>query len=284
MSPAKSRRERSSIPLTSQAPGLSRRLARPAVAALLSLNTLWLAACGGGGGAGDDASSKKDQGDFVTEWEPGADGLARIIRQEKLIEDLAEALNDGFKLPRDLPIVHAFCNEPNAYYDSSQRVLVMCYEMLDLVTSISLDLSADEEEAVVRAISTWTFIFFHELGHGLVHLYDIPTTGREEDAVDDFSTLLMIEAGLIQEVAYAADFWLAIDTGVMDDSQYADEHSLNQQRFYNMLCLIYGSDPNRLDFLVSDGYLPESRAVRCPGEYAQKRKSWETLLEPWSKD
>ena len=255
-------------------------LARQMVAALCALSMLGVSACGGGGGG----SGKKDEGDFVAEWDPGATGLARALQREELFEDLADALNDGFKLPRDLPIVHTSCGEENAFYDPRQGALLMCYELLDLVTSISLQLAEDEEEAAQRAIGTWTFIFFHELGHGLADLYELPLTGGEEDAVDDFSTLLMIEADLVQEVAYAADFWLETDPGLVDASQFADEHSLNQQRFYNMLCLIYGSDPNRFDILVSGGHLPESRAVRCPGEYEQKLKAWETLLKPWSKE
>ncbi|MET0284227.1 MAG: DUF4344 domain-containing metallopeptidase, partial [Polyangiales bacterium] len=61
------------------------------------------------------------------------------------------------------------------------------------------------------------------------------------------------------------------------------EHSLNQQRFYQILCLVYGSNPRAYQALVSDGVLPASRAQRCPAEYAQKSAAWEQLLEPWAK-
>jgi hypothetical protein len=159
----------------------------------------------------------------------------------------------------------------------------MCYELLDAITNISSDLASDDEELVERALGTWLFVFFHELGHGLVDYYDLPITGKEEDAVDDFSAILMIEADLAKYAAYAADFWSATGTGVSDVSQFADEHSLSEQRFFNILCLIYGSNPNKYDEIVSGGWLPESRAARCPNEYAQKKKAWDTLLEPWTK-
>ena len=31
----------------------------------------------------------------------------------------------------------------------------------------------------------------HELGHALIHVLDLPTTGREEDAVDQLSTYIL---------------------------------------------------------------------------------------------
>jgi len=61
------------------------------------------------------------------------------------------------------------------------------------------------------------------------------------------------------------------------------EHSLSEQRFYNILCLVYGSNPEKFNFLVEDGDLPEERAEICPSEYERKVNSWDTLLSPYWK-
>lgn len=34
-------------------------------------------------------------------------------------------------------------------------------------------------------------MLFHELGHAFISLYDLPITGREEDAVDQFAAILL---------------------------------------------------------------------------------------------
>jgi hypothetical protein len=248
-------------------------------APLLSLLSVLIGACGG-----DSEGGNKDEGDLVTEWKSGGGTLAKALHDEELFEDLADALNSGLKLPRDLPIVHKLCGEENAFYDPNSGELQLCYELLDSIYAVSKELAADDEEAVERAVGTWLFVTFHELGHGLIDLYGLPITGKEEDAVDDFSTLLMIQADMAEYAAYAADYWNAIGTDVSSETSFADEHSLNAQRFFNILCLIYGSDPNKYDVIVSGGFLPQARAVRCPGEYAQKDKAWGTLLEPWAKD
>ena len=127
------------------------------------------------------------------------------------------------------------------------------------------------------------FVFFHELGHGLIDLYDLPVTGKEEDAVDDFSTLLLIETDLADYAIRAAEYWSVSDSGEYDPLSFADEHSLSAKRFYSILCLVYGSDPDAYAGLVTEGYLPLSRAQRCPAEYQQKLDAWETLLELWAK-
>jgi Putative metallopeptidase len=265
-------------PLASLPHPWTRALRLTATPLWLWLGALMLVACG------DDSGGKPDNGDFTTEWKTGGSPLAQTLRREELFEDLADALNQGLKLPRDLPIIHKSCGEENAFYDPSRGELQMCYELLESISDLSREIAEDDDEYGERVVATWVFVFFHEVGHALIDLYDLPTVGKEEDAVDEFSTLLMIQSDLAEYALYAAEYWQATDTGIVDETLFADEHSLNSQRFYNILCLVYGSDPDRYDAIVSLGFLPESRAARCPSEYAQKDEAWSTLLEPWAKD
>lgn len=130
------------------------------------------------------------------------------------------------------------------------------------------------------AAGTWVFVTFHELGHALVDILQLPVTGREEDAVDGFSTVLLLQAELAEAVLQAAIYWAVSDTGMYGQQDFADEHSLNSQRYYNLLCWIYGSDPQRFADLVAQGHLPEERAGRCMGEHQQLESSWTALLRP----
>ena len=68
------------------------------------------------------------------------------------------------------------------------------------------------------------------------------------------------------------------DSAELTDEDYADVHSLDRQRYYNILCLIYGSDSAGYADLVEDGDLPEGRAETCEYEFAQKTDSWTRLL------
>ena len=65
------------------------------------------------------------------------------------------------------------------------------------------DPGRSEDDNRQRILGAWRFVFFHELGHALVDLYDFAIVD-EEDAVDDFSTLKLIEAGLTKDALSAA--------------------------------------------------------------------------------
>jgi hypothetical protein len=64
---------------------------------------------------------------------------------------------------------------------------------------------------------------------------------------------------------------------------FADEHSLGKQRYFNILCWIYGQDPDTHPDLIGPRVLPPNRAERCPGEFQRMVGSWEKLLAPYTK-
>ena len=64
---------------------------------------------------------------------------------------------------------------------------------------------------------------------------------------------------------------------------WADEHSMDGARTFNIICWAYGSAPEKYQGLVNNP-LPEARAVRCPTEYARLSRAWLKLLKPYLKD
>jgi hypothetical protein len=62
-----------------------------------------------------------------------------------------------------------------------------------------------------------------------------------------------------------------------------DEHSTFAQRYYDTICLIYGHDPDKYEYLVTSKQLPEERAAKCGAEYQRVKNAWSQLLEPYTK-
>jgi hypothetical protein len=147
---------------------------------------------------------------------------------------------------------------------------------------------SDEDAAYQKMFDAVRFVFLHEIGHALIDQYKLPITANEEDAADRCSSYINLEElgpdGVKAVIAAASAFQIESKLGASREKNMADEHLLQEQRFYNSLCMIYGSNPDKYSNLVTDGYLPKERAVRCPGEYQRTVDSWVNLLAPWRKN
>jgi hypothetical protein len=66
----------------------------------------------------------------------------------------------------------------------------------------------------------------------------------------------------VQAAGYGADSFRAVTRDLRDGKlgQFWDEHSFDEQRFFNIACLIYGSNPQRFGQIVERGFLPKPRA------------------------
>ncbi len=198
---------------------------------------------------------------------------------------LAKSLASAFELPNTLTIkgVNGFGGGP--FYNPEDNSITLPYEFAATVLGVVAQSNPEESEyewgESVGAVDS--FILAHEFGHALIHNFELPVLGREEDAADGIATALLLLAS--EGSVYAADaaeFWIDF-SGRQNPPQlaeYADNHSFDRQRADNILCWIGGAEEELLVAFVENEVLPESRAVSCPGEWELLRRSVEQVLEP----
>jgi hypothetical protein len=208
--------------------------------------------------------------------------LVQLVKASKLSQVMA-GLSTSLVIPRNVTIV-VQGGDAGPYYDSKTHVIVLNHPFLEL----GFDVYKAEYPKItgyqlgVALASLEYFVLFHEIGHALVDLWNIPVLGREEDAVDGFSTIFMTSfvpnGGQI--ALWGADFfdYLGRHEGHFGRSDFADEHSLDPQRAYSIACWVYGSNPKRYAGLAN--VIPHERLVRCPTEYRSLRKAWFHFLKP----
>lgn len=202
---------------------------------------------------------------------------ARGMHQSGALQELARALNEIFVLPRDISLRFAECGEANASYDPSNHEIWMCLELIDGMAK-TLEGQFEDKESTSNALaSAFVAVVLHEAGHALVDVLEIPITGREEDAVDQLSAGMLIEAEDVDSVRGAAATYYVDDD--VDDEDFADEHSLNKQRCFNLVCWACGSDPDNQQDLIEAWELPQARADRSVDGYALLDRSWTNLLQ-----
>lgn len=214
-----------------------------------------------------------------------------LMRDDHLLEDLADGINESLKLPQDILLIGKQCDEANAYWSSDDKSMTICYE--DAADALQIYTDEGDPDPVASAINSEIATFYHETGHMAIDLYGLPITGREEDVADQLAAYVLLTPGddgsidpaAVQAVKdFAREFRGYSDrNGEIDEGQLSDVHSLDKTRMYNLQCWVYGADPEGNADLVTDGSLPEDRAEGCQDEYEKLSDAWSSLLDPYFK-
>lgn len=241
--------------------------------------------------ADSEVEIPEDLGDLQLIYEETKNKDFEKIRQalvdSAFFDELITDINESLIFTDNINVIFTSCNESNAYYDPEASTITMCYELIADYLTIFEEEIVTEEDFLNEVIDATSFTFFHELGHAVIDQYELPITGNEEDAVDNFAAIALIDiygddlgvlSGMFQFETEATE-----EQEHIEDLAFWDEHSLSSQRFYNTACLIYGSDPDKFSFIVEEEYLPQERADQCEFEYTQKSDAWWTLLDPYFK-
>jgi hypothetical protein len=200
------------------------------------------------------------------------------------LERLSEFLSP-LRLPRPLTLKVQGCNgQVNAHYWRDQ--VTVCYEYFDFLLKVAPQMPTPEGLTRYQALAGMTAdVFLHETGHAVFDMLEIPFMGREEDAADEFSAYIQLRRSkedarhLILGVAYLGSKQAQQEMANM--AQQADVHELPAQRYYNVLCMAYGDDPNLFADAILYWHLPESRAKDCHYEYLRYQYAFRALIEPY---
>lgn len=136
------------------------------------------------------------------------------------------------------------------------------------------------EDAFVEA--NLLSIFYHELGHALIDVMGLPVFGQEEDAADTASILLIdaiFDNETATDIAYDAALGFEAEADHADEVTWSDVHGADLQRFYNLVCLFYGADPDARDDFADDMGLPADRADSCEEEFELANDSWGPVFD-----
>ncbi|MEM8542158.1 MAG: DUF4344 domain-containing metallopeptidase [Pseudomonadota bacterium] len=139
---------------------------------------------------------------------------------------------------------------------------------------------ADEKRAFIEA--NILAVFYHELGHAVIDVMEVPIFGQEEDAADVMSVLLidwLYEEDTAQAIAMDSAFGYINDPDRELEVAYWGVHGPDEQRFFNHVCLFYGANPDLRDELASSLGLPDDRAETCPEEYELAADSWGYIFD-----
>jgi hypothetical protein len=131
------------------------------------------------------------------------------------------------------------------------------------------------------------FVLGHETGHALISEFGLPVLGREEDAADALASIVAIKMAnsfADRVVVNAARGWFLSDQRDRKEgvpTAFYDEHGIDVQRAYNIVCLLVGGQPDKFAGLAKEVKLPDERRSTCRDDFNNASYSWDLVLKPY---
>ena len=224
---------------------------------------------------------------------PSHDAILADLRDRRFLEGVAEVLA-VVQFPRPLTISLAGCDgTANAWYDPGEETVTLCYEYLAEIRHKAAAAGQDGSAARDAADGAAVFVLLHESGHAVFDLLQVPLLGSEEDAADVFATVILLRLG--RDVAFqllqgaVRNYAMEARARKPEEGDFADEHGLDAQRYYNVLCLAYGSDPNYFAKAVEGSRPPAeiarraaARSITRPSSGCRSSSHHPSTPGPWS--
>ena len=239
--------------------------------------------------------------------EPSFTQLYRQLKNRRILEEYSQFMSP-LRLKRPLTVSIEGCGIINADYNPERHYIRLCYEFLDMVENEAAMPQARLPEPLNNAqsfpgaglmpgfsrgeviIGGIVQVALHETGHAIFDIQGIPRLGREEDAADQISGLMMLQFGTSLArtlIKGTINVWHHMQARTALKRQAArqvallgDTHSLDLQRAVNYLCLAYGKDPAAFEDLTQR-WLPRQRRDNCKFEYDQTLLAFQKTVLPF---
>ncbi len=188
---------------------------------------------------------------------------------------------EPFRLPAGLQIRFKRCGEPQAYFDAGSSSLVFCYDLAQWFTFAFAPHIRTGEELSAAIWHAALFAIYHEYGHALIELFDLEPSGGAENLAHELSALALFESDeeTVRVVAHGAGWLMVHASDLVPRIPYWQAHSFERERYEQLVCWAYGSDPDAFAALAGGRQLTAERAPNCREEYRALRRRWWGVLE-----
>jgi len=135
-------------------------------------------------------------------------------------------------------------------------------------------------------VGNMVFVLLHEIAHAAIGDMKLPVLGKPEDAADSYAVMRLISIGTVfthRVLVEAAKGWFLSDRRDRKEGEtitYYDEHGLDKQRAYQIVCLMVGSDEQKFKDLAEETKLPAERQQTCALDYGNASYAWDLVLKP----
>lgn len=206
-----------------------------------------------------------------------------IIQHSSILATVRQLSQTRYVFAPSLDIVFGSTNGPN--FDSTQNEIQIPYQYItQLLQHVAKTTPYTTQQQRYQATTDALLLtLLHEIGHAYILDRAIPILGNNETMVDNFVTILLlndIDRG--DEIAINSNQLFsihALNDTPLSNNIFIQQHSLSQQRYQHILCLVYGSDPTRYQPLLDALPLVQQQQRQCNDIYSTTHQGWLYYLD-----
>ena len=173
--------------------------------------------------------------------------------------------------------------------------VTLCYEYIAQIEEyappeaaiiVGTGLTTHENQGYLRRddliVGPVVMVALHEVALAIFDLLEVPVWGNLDKSADRVAGFIMTQFG--KDVAWKtlmSTAWYISQTsitGIGIDFSYV--RGTNARRFYNFLCMAYGSDAQTFAFLTRNLDIPGNRSDWCAYDYQQVKIAFEQTILP----
>ena len=215
------------------------------------------------------------------------------LKQRKMLEQLQLFLSP-LKLPTRLLIKTQECGNAFTVPYQPGGPVTICYEYIARIERsapaeanilLGPGLSTRENQGYLRRddllVGPVVMLALHEVALAVFDLLELPVWGALDESADRVAGFIMTQFG--KDVAWKTLMgasWYLGQTTIVGGADFAYVRNSEAHRFYNYLCMAYGSDRQAFGFLARNLDIPSNRADWCGFDYQQVRYAFEQTILP----
>lgn len=224
------------------------------------------------------AGPARAQSGFYAEYPEVQDaqyaGVRASMMETRQLENFSRWMNQWLRMPRRVALRMAECPTSDVRWAPDQRAVEICYRTGTRLAGL---LQADTLHNAF-APAMW-FLQLHAVAHAAIDELNLQVGPREEQAVDEFTALLLMRFG----PQGARDVLKGITTLQRADPSwaewdFAESHGLTAARVQSIACMVYGMNTTHFAPVRQAGLIPAARVSTCSAAGQRVLGTWGSRL------
>jgi hypothetical protein len=221
---------------------------------------------------------------YVEPTNPDYRPIYERLKKRQVLEELKQFMAP-LTLPETILVKVDECGSATSTIRPAMPVVpvVVCYEYVQQLERLAPAEKTPQGVSRANAIAgAFVMGALHEMAHAVFSVLKIPVWGREEDAADKLAAYVMLSLGedvALRTLTGTASFFEA-SKRTWSGSDFSDINSPEEQRYYNYLCMAYGSNPDLFKEFVRPTLLKTQRGDGngCLYEYVQVKAAFANTI------